>query len=75
MICIGYQPILTIVFIRKPTNWPGMADRITSWCLDMEVAVSIPPTADQLPQLAPLYWPWTLSWKIIYIFISLIKKV
>lgn len=49
----------------------AVLNQVRSWCLDVKVAVSNPPTAGQLPHLAVLYWP---SWEMKLVVILLIKK-
>lgn len=54
---------------------PSVSQRTRSWHLDVKGAGSKPPTAGQLSHLAPLFWPWPPSRKMVYIVIPLIKKI
>lgn len=53
----------------------AVANRLKSRHLDLNVAGSNPPTAGQLPHLAPSIGHGHPSWNKIHIVISLIKKV
>lgn len=48
-------------------QWDAVVKLVRSWLLGMEVAGSSPPGVGQSSHLAALWWPWPLSWKLMYI--------